>query len=150
MLASLQESLGVAADQVYPITGMLDLADVGQLYALDRSDLKYEPWVPFTQRRLFSPADGDLFEEIGQRDLVVQHPYDSFATSVESFVRAAAKDPRVVQMRILLDAQNATVQTDADGGLEATGKDTGNTALRTAAGQWWDSSGSTFQSPASS
>ncbi|MFF2298760.1 LamG-like jellyroll fold domain-containing protein [Arthrobacter sp. NPDC058127] len=52
----------------------------------------------------------------------------------------AAKDPRVVQMRILLDAQNATVQTDANGGLDATGKDTGNTALRTAAGQWWDSS----------
>jgi hypothetical protein len=52
----------------------------------------------------------------------------------------AAKDPRVVQMRILLDAQNATVQTDADGGLDAKGNDTGNTALRTASGQWWDSS----------
>ena len=34
---------------------MLDLADVGQLYTLDRPDLKYEPWVPFTQRRLAKP-----------------------------------------------------------------------------------------------
>ncbi|MHC6219204.1 hypothetical protein [Arthrobacter sp. MMS24-S77] len=53
---------------------------------------------------------------------------------------AAAKDPRVSQMRILLDAQNASVQTEAGGGLEAKGKDTGSTELRTAAGQWWDSS----------
>ncbi|MFF2297404.1 hypothetical protein [Arthrobacter sp. NPDC058127] len=52
----------------------------------------------------------------------------------------AARDPRVVQMRILLDAQNVTVQNETGGGLAAKGKDTGNTELRTAAGQWWDSS----------
>ncbi|QCO98457.1 hypothetical protein FCN77_13105 [Arthrobacter sp. 24S4-2] len=52
----------------------------------------------------------------------------------------AAKDPRVVQMRILLDAQNATVQAEADGGLSAVGADTGKAELRTAKGQWWDSS----------
>ena len=32
--------------------GLLDLADVSQLHGLDRPDLKYEPWVPYTQRRL--------------------------------------------------------------------------------------------------
>ncbi|MDX6565971.1 MAG: polyphosphate kinase, partial [Gaiellales bacterium] len=99
MLSRLEERLLVARENVYPIRGLLDLADLGQLYTLDRPDLKYEPWVPFTQRRLASPANGDLFEEIGQRDLVVQHPYDSFATSVESFVRAAAKDPRVLTLK---------------------------------------------------
>ena len=42
-------------------------------------------------------AEGDdLFAEIARRDIVVQHPYDSFATSVEAFVRAAAADPQVV------------------------------------------------------
>ena len=55
MLGRLQERLAVGPDGVYPIRGMLDLADVGQLYALDRPDLKYEPWVPFTQRRLANP-----------------------------------------------------------------------------------------------
>jgi polyphosphate kinase len=99
MLTRLEERLLVARESVYPVRGLLDLADVGQLYALDRPDLKYEPWVPFTQRRLSSPADDDLFEEIGQHDIVVQHPYDSFATSVESFVRAAASDPRVVTLK---------------------------------------------------
>jgi polyphosphate kinase len=99
MLSRLEERLLVARENVYPVRGLLDLADLVQLYALDRPDLKYEPWVPFTQRRLASPTNGDLFEEIGQRDLVVQHPYDSFATSVESFVRAAAKDPRVLTLK---------------------------------------------------
>ena len=99
MLSRLEERLLVARENVYPVRGLLDLADLAQLYSLDRPDLKYEPWVPFTQRRLASPANGDLFEEIGQRDLVVQHPYDSFATSVESFVRAAAKDPRVLTLK---------------------------------------------------
>ena len=99
MLARLEERLGVHPDSVYPVTGLLDLADVGQLYGLDRPDLKYEPWLPYTQRRLQTPSDGDLFAEIAQRDIVVQHPYDSFATSVESFVRAAAKDPHVVTLK---------------------------------------------------
>jgi polyphosphate kinase len=99
MLARLEERLGVPSDLVYPIRGLLDLADVGQLYALDRPDLKYEPWVPYTQRRLAAPKDGDIFAEIASRDLLVQHPYDSFATSVEAFVRAAAKDPAAVALK---------------------------------------------------
>ncbi len=99
MLARLEERLLVGGESVYPVSGVLDLADVGQLYSVDRPELKYEPWVPFTQRRLANPANNDLFEDIARRDLVVQHPYDSFATSVESFVRAAAGDPRVVTLK---------------------------------------------------
>jgi polyphosphate kinase len=99
MQQRLVERLGVSDSNVYPIRGLLDLADVGQLYSLDRPELKYEPWVPYTQRRLSAPQDGDLFEEISQSDIVVQHPYDSFTTSVEAFVRAAAKDPQVVALK---------------------------------------------------
>src|SRR5579862_3871470 len=55
MLARLQERLGVSRDQVYPVRGLLDLADVGQIYGLDRPDLKYGPLVPFTQRRFSNP-----------------------------------------------------------------------------------------------
>ena len=99
MVARLTERLAVRPDSVYPVHGVLDLRDVMQLHDLDRPDLKYEPWVPQTQRRLAKPKDGDLFAEIALRDVVVQHPYDSFATSVESFVRAAAKDPLVVTLK---------------------------------------------------
>jgi polyphosphate kinase len=99
MLTRLQERLGVNGSGTYPVRGLLDLADVGQLYALDRGDLKYDPWVPYTQRRLAAPTDEDIFAEIAQKDIVVQHPYDSFATSVESFVRAAARDPQVATLK---------------------------------------------------
>jgi polyphosphate kinase len=99
LLQRLTERLGVPPDSVYPVHGPLDLGDLAQLYELDRPDLKYEPWVPYTQRRLANPRDGDLFAEIGASDIVVQHPYDSFATSVEAFVRAAARDPAVATLK---------------------------------------------------
>jgi polyphosphate kinase len=99
MVTRLEERLGVHERLVYRVRGPLDLADVLQLYATDRPDLKYELWVPYTQRRLSAPREGDLFTEIAAGDIVVQHPYDSFATSVESFVRAAAKDPAVVTLK---------------------------------------------------
>ena len=99
MLKRLEERLPARPELVYPIQGLLDLADVMQLCDIDRPDLKASQWVPSTQRRLASPKDGSLFAEIALRDVVVQHPYDSFATSVESFVRAAAKDPKVVTLK---------------------------------------------------
>ena len=99
MLARLTERLMVRPDVVNTIQGPLALADVLQLYELDRPDLKYEPWVGFTQRRLAAPKEGDLFAEIASSDIVVQHPYDSFATSVEAFVRAAGNDPAVATLK---------------------------------------------------
>ena len=99
MLLRLTERLGISNDQIYAIRGLLDLADVTQLYSLDRPDLKYAPWVPFTQRRLAVQGTDDLFEEIARRDIVVHHPYDSFGTSVEAFLQAAASDPQVVALK---------------------------------------------------
>jgi polyphosphate kinase len=99
MLRRLEERLPARPELVYPIHGLLDLADVSQLTELERPDLKNPLWVPFTQRRLAAPRDGSVFSEIAARDVVVQHPYDSFATSVESYVRAAATDPAVVTLK---------------------------------------------------
>ncbi len=98
MLTRLTERLGIASDQVYAVRGLLDLADVMQLYSVDRPDLKYPPWLPFTQRRL-AVSEDELFDEIARRDIVVQHPYDSFGTSVEAFLLAAAADPQVVAVK---------------------------------------------------
>jgi polyphosphate kinase len=99
MRGRLEERLGVSRDQVYPVRGILDLGDVSELYSIDRPDLKDDPWLPFTQRRLAKQTDEELFEEIARRDIAVQHPYDSFSTSVEAFVQAAARDPQVVAIK---------------------------------------------------
>ncbi|AJT40904.1 LamG-like jellyroll fold domain-containing protein [Psychromicrobium lacuslunae] len=51
----------------------------------------------------------------------------------------AANDPRVVDMRVYLDSHNAAVSSDGQGGLKATGTDTGQVELSSSHGLWWDS-----------
>jgi len=99
MLRQLMVGLDVGEAQIYPVTGRLDLADAMQIAAIDRAELKDEPWVPRTQSRLLVRNGHDLFTEIRRSDLVVQLPYDSFGTSVEAFVKKAASDPDVIGMK---------------------------------------------------
>jgi polyphosphate kinase len=99
MLPQLKSGLGVGDEQITMIAGLLDLADLMELVALDRPELKDEPWHAIVPTRLASPSGGDLFAEVAQGDLLVHHPYDSFAGTYEAFVRAAADDDRVVALK---------------------------------------------------
>ena len=100
MLSQLKPGLGVEDDQIYPVDGLLDLADVDEIAALDRPELKDEPWRPVTQPRLaFDDGPGDLFSEVRRGDVLVHLPYESFGTSVEAFVRTAARDPDVIGLK---------------------------------------------------
>jgi polyphosphate kinase len=92
--------LGVTDAQVYETAGLMDMADLGEIADLDRPELKHEPWLPVTRARLAdATGPGDLFARIRSDDLLVHLPYESFSTSVEAFVRAAAKDPGVVGVK---------------------------------------------------
>jgi polyphosphate kinase len=100
MVQRLRDGLDVSEGQTYFIDGPLDLADLKQIADIDRPELRYEPWMPVTRPRLAgSNGRSDLFSEIRRGDLLVHMPYDSFATSVELFVRAAAKDRDVVGVK---------------------------------------------------
>jgi polyphosphate kinase len=100
MLDQLQQGLRVPDDLVYRLDGVLDLADLGQLYRLDRPDLKNEPWVPVARPPWNTvESAGEQFAAIRSGDLLVQHPYDSFAASFESFVDRAAADPEVIAIK---------------------------------------------------
>jgi polyphosphate kinase len=98
MLERLKRGLGAADDQIYLVRGLLDLADAMQLARLDRPELKDDPWVPVTHPR-FAAGPSVIFSEIAKADVLVHHPYDSFATSFEAFVRAAASDPEVIALK---------------------------------------------------
>jgi polyphosphate kinase len=98
MLERLKRGLGVADDQIYLVAGLLDLADAMEIAHLDRPELKDEPWVPITPPR-FAPGASVMFSEIAKSDVLVHHPYDSFATSFEAFVRSAASDPDVIGLK---------------------------------------------------
>ena len=100
MLGRLKQGLGVSSEQIYMVGGLLDLADLDQLVELDRPELKAEPWVPVTHNRFVeAAASGDLFGELRGADVLVHHPYHSFASSFEGFVTAAAEDPDVVAIK---------------------------------------------------
>ena len=103
MLERLERGLGVSSDQIYLIQGLLDLAELQQLVELDRPDLKDERWYPVPHPRFASAADVDeLFGEIRRSDILVHHPFDSFASSFEAFVVAAARDPAVLAVKTAL------------------------------------------------
>ena len=100
MLARLVDGLGASAEHVYRIQGLLDLADLSQIAALERSDLKDDAWVPRTPIAFAAAGrTHEIFEAVRKQDILVHHPYDSFATTFEAFVRAAAMDDATTAMK---------------------------------------------------
>ena len=97
----LVEGLGVKAHEVFHVEGLLDLGDLWQIVNLPGfKGLRDPPWTPVTQPRL-QGDDGraDVFAAMRAGDLLVHHPYDSFATSVERFVAQAVADPDVLAIK---------------------------------------------------
>jgi polyphosphate kinase len=99
MLARLMTGLTIDEDQVYRVQGLLGLADLAQIAALDRPELKDEPWAPRTPTVFIDSSSASLFDEIARGDILVHHPYDSFETTFQKFVMDAAADPDVTAMK---------------------------------------------------
>jgi polyphosphate kinase len=100
LLDHLAGGLAVEDEQIHMARGLLGLADLSQLADLDRPELKNAPWISRTPARLTKGVgSGDMFAEIRKRDLLVHHPYDSFASTFDRFVTEAAKDPKVAAMK---------------------------------------------------
>jgi polyphosphate kinase len=102
MRALLAEELEVEADDVYEVRPPLSARDLTALVSLPLPALREPPWKPVTHPRLAPGPDGkeaDIFKVIRQGDLLVHHPYDSFATSVQRFLQVAAEDPSVLAIK---------------------------------------------------
>jgi polyphosphate kinase len=103
MLERLNRGLHTTDDQIYLIQGLLDLAELQELVRVDRPDLKDEPWYPVMHPRFASIANpDDLFAEIRRSDILVHHPFDSFVSSFEGFLKAATEDEAVVALKTAL------------------------------------------------
>ena len=100
VLELLMSELDVKDDDVYMLPAPLDLAGLWSLHAIDRPDLKDDPYQPVTHPDL-SLADEDvsMFEVVADRDVLVHHPYESFASSVQRFIEEAAADPDVLAIK---------------------------------------------------
>jgi polyphosphate kinase len=97
----LATELEVGRDGVFRVAAPLDLSGLWGVYALDRPDLHAETWTPMTPPRLANASHdpNEFFAMLRERDVLVHHPYDSFATSVEAFVAQAANDPAVLGIK---------------------------------------------------
>jgi polyphosphate kinase len=101
-LSLLERELRLDESDVYRVDGLLDLNGLWSIAALDRPELKFEAWTPVTPTRLVSVEDSgppDLFAVIREGDVLVHHPYESFETSVETFIEQAASDPSVLAIK---------------------------------------------------
>ncbi len=111
----LMQELEIGPDDVYDVEGPLGLEGLWTVHALNRPDLHDSSWAPMTQPRLATAGDEpvDLFAVLRERDVLVHHPYDSFATSVEAFIAQAADDPGVLAIKQTL------YRTDGDSPIVA-------------------------------
>ncbi|QAY58769.1 RNA degradosome polyphosphate kinase [Microbacterium protaetiae] len=98
----LVDELDITEQQVHRLPGPLDLGGLFGLGRIDRPELRYPPHVPVTPFAL-QPAEqngrADLFAAIRKSDVLVHHPYEPFATSVQAFLEQAAKDPHVLAIK---------------------------------------------------
>jgi polyphosphate kinase len=98
----LVEALKIDENQVYEAEGHLDLADLWDVYGVKGyAELRDPPHTPVAQPRLMGEDgdEADVFAAMREGDILVHHPYDSFATSVERFVKQAVDDPNVLAIK---------------------------------------------------
>ena len=96
VLDRLVTELDIDKRAVYRVPGPLDLSGLFTLADLNFGELRYPAFVP--SNRAVS-QDNSIFTAIAERDILVHHPYDSFAASVERLIDEAAEDPRVLAIK---------------------------------------------------
>lgn len=101
MLEFLIEELELSTDDVYEMPLPLDLSDLKLISSLDYPNLKFENWMPVVPPNLLDD-ESNIFQIIRKGDLLVHHPYESFSSSVERFIRTAAEDPKVMGIKMTL------------------------------------------------
>ena len=99
VLALLCRELELGANDVYQVDAPLDLSGLWDLYGLRRPELKYPTFTPQNPPPLAGGKDSDVFWAMRSGDVLLHHPYDSFANSVEAFVEQAASDDAVLAIK---------------------------------------------------
>ncbi len=80
---------------------LLDLSDLMWLATMNIPELRDPPFIPATPPELRDPTRS-IFDAIRENDILLHHPFDSFSSSVEHFLTAAARDPNVLAIKMTL------------------------------------------------
>ncbi|WP_300032122.1 RNA degradosome polyphosphate kinase [uncultured Roseobacter sp.] len=95
--AVIMEELGVDAEEVIEIDGMIGSADLSELVLDSRPDLLWPSFTPRVPERV-TDFDGDMLSAIRNKDMLLHHPYETFDMVVR-FLQQAARDPKVVAIK---------------------------------------------------
>ena len=97
LMEILKKELSVRSDNIYRIAGPIDLTFLMKLYGVDGFDhLKRAKYIPKAVPEINDGAD--IFEAIRNHDILMHHPYQTFAPVID-FVKSAAKDPEVLAIK---------------------------------------------------
>ena len=101
VLTLLRQELDIEHEDVYSLEGPLDLTGLSDIAFMKRPELHYPPHQIITNRQLQLANDEgrSIFSAMRQRDVLLHHPYESFATSVQAFIEQAATDPKVFAIK---------------------------------------------------
>jgi polyphosphate kinase len=102
MLDLLMTQLQVREEEVYLHAEPLDMTSLTPLMKLDRSDLKYASWTPQPHPRISPDQGHSIFDEIKRGDILLHHPYHSFAMTTQRFFDEAAADPAVLAVKVAI------------------------------------------------
>jgi polyphosphate kinase len=122
MLELLLRELDVHPHDVIEVSGLLDLASLWQIYRLERPALKDPTFVPATHPAFAEKeTPKSIFATLREGDVLVNHPYDSFSTSVQRFIEQAAADPNVLAIKQTLyrTSGDSPIVTALTGAAEA-------------------------------
>ena len=87
---------------MYEMRGLLDAADLLSSRVAGHARPSRTRHFTRRSRRRASPGARNIFDVIREGDILLHHPYDSFATSVERFIQTAAEDPDVLAIKLTL------------------------------------------------
>ena len=95
--ALLTQHFRLEAHEVYPVDGPVNLVRLQALAeAVENPELRFPPFTPGPPQPEL--PDERVFAELRQRDVLLHHPYQSFAPVVQ-FIRCAVEDPNVIAIR---------------------------------------------------
>jgi polyphosphate kinase len=101
--ALLTRELGLSGQDVYEVTGDLNLTDLHAIASIDLPEHQYPVWNPVVPARLLHEGETkdrvDIFSIIRQGDVLVHHPYEAFSASTLRFVEEASVDPDVIAIK---------------------------------------------------
>ena len=104
----LMRELGLGEDDIYEADGLLDLTALFALADLPFPQLQYPAWepvIPARIQRMFHAENdqhGNIFQTIREGDILVHHPYESFAATTQRLIEEAANDPHVIAIKLTL------------------------------------------------